>query len=265
MNVSEVGIDALRYDDRGLAPAVVQDARDGTVLMLGYMNAEALARTMESGDVHFWSRSRGALWLKGETSGNYLRLVEIRVDCDGDALLVRALPEGPTCHTGERSCFSRRLPAQVSHAEPLATASLAGAPAPPSPIDAAPPLHPPARTPASDSPPTETRPPGADSSTALNRLWATIEARRAQPEPGSYTNHLLDAGIDRIGRKIGEESAETIIAAKNDSPLELGREVADLFYHALVLLAARGVSLPDVYAELDARHGAPRRHGQAKG
>jgi len=231
VNVSEIGIDALRYDDRGLAPAVVQDARDGTVLMLGYMNAEALARTMESGDVHFWSRSRGALWLKGETSGNYLRLVEIRVDCDGDALLVRALPEGPTCHTGERSCFSRRLPATA--AQTLAET------APALSVDAA---------------------AGTAMATALDRLWATIEARRAQPEPGSYTNHLLDAGIDRIGRKIGEESAETIIAAKNDSPLELGREVADLFYHALVLLAARGVSLPDVYAELDARHGAPRRH-----
>ena len=237
MNISEVDIAALRYDDRGLAPAVVQDARDGTVLMLGYMNAEALARTMESGDVHFWSRSRGALWLKGETSGNYLRLVEIRLDCDGDALLIRALPEGPTCHTGERSCFSRRLPATVVHPEPIAAVLAETEPG--LSLDV---------------------PAGMAMATALDRLWATIEARRRAPEPGSYTNHLLDAGVDRIGRKIGEEAAETIIAAKNESRLELGREVADLFYHALVLLAARGVSLQDVYAELDARHGAPRRH-----
>lgn len=245
MDISEIGIEALRYDARGLIPAVVQDAGDGTVLMLGYMNAEALTRTVESGDVHFWSRSRGALWLKGETSGNYLRLVEMRLDCDSDALLIRAMPEGPTCHTGERSCFSRQLPSPAVHPEPLTAAPGVEAPASGAAV---------VEAPVSASP-----------ATALDRLWATIEARQAHPEPGSYTNHLLDAGVDRIGRKIGEEAAETIIAAKNDSPLELSREAADLFYHTLVLLAARGVSLPDVYAELEARHGAPRRHGQAKG
>lgn len=239
MEIPDVDIDALRYDDRGLVAAVVQDARDSAVLMLGYMNAEALARTLESGDIHFWSRSRGALWLKGETSGNYLRLVEVRLDCDGDALLLRAVPEGPTCHTGERSCFSRRLPAPAAHAEPSVDL----------PIPAAPSATEPQPGPGAPSP-----------ATALDQLWATIEARRAHPEPGSYTNHLLDAGVDRIGRKIGEEAAETIIAAKNESPLELSREAADLFYHALVLLAARGVTLSDVYAELEARHGAPRRH-----
>ena len=129
-------------------------------------------------------------------------------------------------------------------------------------MDMAPAAHVPASIPRADSPASGDVPADAVPSTALDRLWATIDARRMQPEPGSYTNHLLDAGVDRIGRKIGEEAAETIIAAKNESLLELSREAADLFYHTLVLLAARGVSLPDVYAELDARHGAPRRHGQ---
>ena len=211
--------DSIRYDDRGLVPAVVQDARDGTVLMVGFMNDEALARTLSGGDVWFWSRSRGALWHKGDTSGNFLRLVELRLDCDGDALLVRALPEGPTCHTGERSCFSSALQATAAHAEP-------------SPVGSA----------------------------MLDHVFATIEGRRADPEPGSYTNHLLAGGVDRIGRKIGEEAAEVIIAAKNESAAELAGEVADLIYHALVLLAARGVTLDDVAAVLAAREGAPRRH-----
>lgn len=209
----------IRFDERGLVPAVVQDARDGTVLMLGYVNAEALARTRESGEMWFWSRSRGALWHKGETSGNVLRVVEIRADCDGDTLLVRALPAGPTCHTGARSCFTDQIPTEHAHPEP-----------PPS------------------------------GGVVLDRLDALIAARAAASEPGSYTNHLLAAGVDRIGRKIGEEAAETIIAAKNDSPSDLAAEVADLFYHSLVLLAARGLSLQDVGVVLAAREGAPRRH-----
>jgi phosphoribosyl-ATP pyrophosphohydrolase/phosphoribosyl-AMP cyclohydrolase len=215
----ELTPDDVRFDDRGLTPAVIQDAGDGAVLMVGYMNAEALARTLRTGDIWFWSRSRAELWHKGETSGNYLRLVDLRVDCDGDALLVRATPAGPTCHTGERSCFSGRISSDVAHTEPV-----------PRPA------------------------------TALDALWAVIEERRAHPEAGSYTNHLLTNGVDRIGRKIGEEAAETIIAAKNHTPIELGKEIADLLYHTLVLMAAEGVSLHDVYAELASRHGAPRRH-----
>jgi phosphoribosyl-ATP pyrophosphohydrolase/phosphoribosyl-AMP cyclohydrolase len=214
-----VDLEAVRYDDRGLVPTVVQDARDGAVLMLGFMNAEALARTLADGDIWFWSRSRGALWHKGETSGNYLRLVEARLDCDGDAILLRALPEGPTCHTGERSCFSAQLPASTVRAE---------------------------------LPPT-----GA---AVIDALFAVVEERKRSPEPGSYTNHLLKEGVDRIGRKIGEEAAEVIIAAKNGSHEELAREMADLLYHGLVLLSAQGVTLDDVCAELANRVGAPRRH-----
>ena len=211
--------DLIRYDDRGLVPAVVQDAADGAVLMVGFMNEEALSRTLSTGDVWFWSRSRRSLWHKGETSGNVLRLVELRLDCDGDALLVRAAPEGPTCHTGERSCFATSLPAAITY-----------------------PAH------------------GRGGAGELATLFATIQERRARPESGSYTTHLLEQGVDRIARKIGEEAAEVIVAAKNNTALELSREVADLFYHALVLLAAGGATLDDVGAELASRRGAPRRH-----
>jgi phosphoribosyl-ATP pyrophosphohydrolase/phosphoribosyl-AMP cyclohydrolase len=217
--MQEPDFERLRFDQHGLVPAVVQDVQDGTVLMVGYMSREALQRTLESGDVWFWSRSRAALWHKGETSGHYLRTVDVWLDCDGDAVLVRARPEGPTCHTGARSCFFTAL-----------------------------------TTP--EAPP----PAAGDTGNALERLWSVIADRQAHPEPGSYTNHLLTAGVDRIGRKIGEEAAETIIAAKNHAPSEIMAEVADLLYHTLVLLAAEHVALADVFAELDRRHGAPRRY-----
>ncbi len=209
----------VRFDDRGLVPAIVRDARHGDVLMLGFMNAEALARTMSSGDVWFWSRSRSHLWHKGDTSGNYLRVVELRLDCDADAVLVEALPEGPTCHTGSASCFTQPVP--VENAQPTPTPS-GGA--------------------------------------VLDALFRTIEQRRLNPEEGSYTNHLLTKGVDRIGRKIGEEAAEVIIAAKNGNAPEIAGEVADLFYHALVLLSERGLTLDDVGEALWRREGAPRRH-----
>lgn len=216
---AESRIEGLRFDDRGLVPAIVQDATDGTVLMLGYMNAVAVELTLSSGDVWFWSRSRAELWHKGDTSGNVLRVVEVRADCDRDAVLVRAAPEGPTCHTGARSCFSAALPASNVH-------------------------------PAGDR----------SGGVVLSDLFETIEGRRHNPEQGSYTNHLLTQGVDRIARKLGEETAEVIIAAKNGHPEELSAEVADLFYHVLVLLSAQGVSLDDVGRVLRLREGAPRRH-----
>jgi phosphoribosyl-ATP pyrophosphohydrolase/phosphoribosyl-AMP cyclohydrolase len=218
MNTSGL-VDAVRFDERGIAPAVVQDAGDGTVLMLGYMNREALERTLSSREIWFWSRSRGELWHKGATSGNIHRVVEVRIDCDGDTLLVKAVPDGPTCHTGTRACFAKTLWA-TNDFEP-------------------------------------SRPSGG---AVLDTLFETIEGRRSAPEPGSYTNHLLNEGVDRIGRKIGEESAEVIIAAKNSNTGELTSEVADLFYHTLVLLSAQGIALDDVGAELSRRESAPRRH-----
>lgn len=203
----------LRFDQNGLIPAIIQHARSGEVLMLGYMNADALQQTIDSGLVTFWSRSRHELWQKGATSGNVLRLVELRQDCDGDALLVLAEPAGPTCHTGHASCFHR---------------DLHGAPTP-------------ARV-----------PPG----TMAARLTDIIRERRSEGNTESYTVRLMLGGVDRIGKKIGEEAAEVIIAAKNDSAAELTYEMADLLYHSLVLLERQGVPIEAVWAELERRHAA---------
>ncbi len=200
----------LTFDTQGLIPAIVQHARSGEVLMLGYMNAESLRLTLESGLVTFWSRSRSELWQKGMTSGNVLRLVEIRQDCDGDALLVLAEPEGPTCHTGQPGCFHRDLEGQL----------------------------------------TSLRLPQLS---VLMRLVDTIHARRQDANPESYTARLLHGGVDRIGKKIGEEAAEVIIAAKNRSVSEVTYEMADLLYHSLVLLEDQGVELTMVLAELQRR------------
>ena len=204
--------EGLVYDASGLIPVVVQDRSSGDVLMLAYANAEALARTAETRLAHFWSRSRQALWRKGETSGNLLRLVELRQDCDGDALLVLAEPAGPTCHTGEPSCFHTAL----------------------------------------DGSPAAARVP---SGAVLTQLSDLIAQRAAERPEGSYTVKLLDGGVDRIGKKIGEEAAEVIIAAKNNAPSELTWEVADLLYHSLVLLVQQGVSLDAIWGELRRRHG----------
>ncbi|NNJ10780.1 bifunctional phosphoribosyl-AMP cyclohydrolase/phosphoribosyl-ATP diphosphatase HisIE [Chloroflexales bacterium ZM16-3] len=200
----------MKYDDNGLIPAIVQHARSGEVLMLGYMNEEALRLTHESGLVTFWSRSRSEIWQKGATSGNTLSLVAIREDCDGDALLVLAEPAGPTCHTGERSCFFRDL---------------------------------------SDTPLAAPAVPGS----IVARLADLIHQRGAQQDESSYTAKLLRGGVDRIGKKIGEEAAEVIIGAKNGSPAELTYEMADLIYHSLVLLENQGVTPEDVWVELERR------------
>lgn len=200
----------MKYDDNGLIPAIIQHARSGEVLMLGYMNEEALQHTRESGLVTFWSRSRQALWTKGETSGNSLRLVSIRQDCDSDALLVLAEPAGPTCHTGERSCFFRNLEGEKVTA-PAIPASI------------------------------------------LTRLADLIHQRGVEQSSESYTSKLLRGGVDRIGKKIGEEAAEVIIAAKNNSSAELEYELADLVYHSLVLLESQGVAPEAIWRELERR------------
>lgn len=201
----------MRFDEQGLIPVIVQHARSGEVLMLGYMNDEALRQTVETKLVTFWSRSRGTLWQKGATSGNILRLVEVRQDCDGDALLVLAEPAGPTCHTGAVSCFHRTI----------------------------------------EGTPADTRVPPGSVVTQLADLIA--ERARTRPE-GSYTTKLLDGGVDRIGKKIGEEAAEVIIAAKNGSPPELIWEFADLLYHSFVLLEQQGVAVEMVWEELRRRY-----------
>ena len=203
----------LRWSKEGLIPAIVQDAHTGQVLMLAYMNEESLARTLESGDTWFWSRSRGELWHKGATSGNTQRLVEVRYDCDADTLLVRVEPAGPACHTNRQSCFYRRLP-DGSEVEP---------------------------------------PPAAGG--VLDHLEAVIRDRKVHPQDGSYTNKLLDGGLPRIGQKVGEEAIETIVSALSEGDERLVNEMADLVYHALVLLAARNLTWADVEASLAHRFG----------
>jgi len=211
----------VSYNSQGLLTAVVQDAHTHAVLMVGYMNADALSRTVQSGEAWFWSRSRQALWHKGATSGNYLRVVELRADCDGDALLVLAHPQGPTCHTGARSCFD--------------------------PVDG--PLDASSERPAAEASDKEATP------AVLASLFEVIEGRRRQRPEGAYTTYLFDKGVDKICKKIGEEATEVVIAAKNASAAELTSEMADLFYHALVLLAATETPPGGVWEELRRRQG----------
>lgn len=193
-------IDALAWDKQGgLLPAVVQDADTLRVLMLGYMSRESLARTLASGWVTFFSRSRQALWTKGAGSGNRLALVALQVDCDRDSLLLQARPAGPTCHLGRASCFAQ------APADPLA------------------------------------------------ELDAVLEARRTAPADASYTRRLFDAGIARIAQKVGEEGVETALAAVAGDDAAVRGEAADLAYHLLVLLRARGLRLDDLRAQLAAR------------
>ncbi|HEV3087480.1 MAG TPA: bifunctional phosphoribosyl-AMP cyclohydrolase/phosphoribosyl-ATP diphosphatase HisIE [Candidatus Elarobacter sp.] len=203
----------IRWDANGLAPVVIADAATGAVLTLAYANREALERTIATCSTWLWSRSRNELWEKGATSGNTQRVVSVSVDCDADALLYRVIPNGPACHTGAVSCFATTLP--------LADAE-----------------HPPE---------------AATFATSIAALARTIESRKRYPIEGSYTAKLFAGGVDRIGKKIGEEATEVVIAAKNADRGELVWETADLLYHALVLLAERGVSLDEVGAELSRR------------
>lgn len=191
----------------GLIPAVVQDAFDGRVLMQGYMNRQALQNTLDSEHVTFWSRSREALWTKGETSGNTLELVSVHADCDGDCLLVMARPQGPTCHRGTDTCFD----SEKTVAPELAF---------------------------------------------LARLENIIAQRDEDRPEESYTTSLLESGVKRIAQKVGEEGVETALAAVDGSTDELLDESADLVYHLLVLLRARGLALDDLMAKLNARHTA---------
>ena len=204
-----------RWGADGLLPVVVADATTGAVLTVAYANREALERTLQTASTWLWSRSRGELWNKGATSGNTQRVVSVSLDCDGDALLYRVIPNGPACHTGAASCF---------------TATVA--------LDAAP-------------------PPDGMFASAIGALARTIASRKVTPVEGSYTAKLFAGGVDRIGKKIGEEATEVVIAAKNADRGELVWETADLLYHTLVLLAECGVALDEVGAELS-RRATPR-------
>jgi len=205
----------LKLDEQGLIPAVIQDARTLRVLMMAYMNQEAIDLSLRHRETYFWSRSRKQIWHKGETSGNRQKIDKVELDCDGDTLLVSVTPSGPACHTGTESCFDAK-------------------PVPESPTAGLPPVR---LTP----------------HTTLNRLVEVIKRRKTDMPEGSYTAYLFSKGIDKILKKIGEEAAETIIAAKNKSKPELAMESADLLYHLLVLFVNEGLELDDVLIELERR------------
>ena len=202
-----INIDELKFDEKGLIPAVVVDAHSKQVLTLAYMNRESLQISMEKEQTCFWSRSRNELWLKGETSGNYQHIVSITADCDKDALVVMVEPEGPACHTGETSCFYNPVfQSQQRH------------------------------------------------EFSMDGLMQLIEGRKITRQEGSYTTYLFNKGLDKILKKVGEESTEVIIAAKAQDKAETIYEISDLAYHVLVLMVEAGISLEDIRKELASRH-----------
>ncbi|MDD4494643.1 MAG: bifunctional phosphoribosyl-AMP cyclohydrolase/phosphoribosyl-ATP diphosphatase HisIE [Eubacteriales bacterium] len=206
-------VDKAKFNDKGLMPVIIQDSKSKTVLMLAYMNRLALEKTIETGLTHFWSRSREKLWMKGETSGHIQRVVSMSLDCDCDTLLVNVEQTVAACHTGTFSCFSETVEADCC---------------------------------ASDSA-------NGGRIEILQKLYNIILDRKANPKEGSYTKYLFEKGLDKILKKVGEESAEVIIAAKNQNADEIIYEVSDLVYHVMVLLAEREVSPEAIYQELEKR------------
>lgn len=185
----------------GLIPCIIQDSDTDKVLMLGFMNEEALARTKQEKKITFFSRSKQRLWTKGETSGHFLELVSILTDCDEDTLLIKVKPKGPVCHTGADTCFQEK-----------------------------------------------------NLKIGLEFLEEVIHERKINPKAGSYTNHLLDSGINKVAQKVGEEAIELVIEAKDNNQENFLNEAADLMYHYFVLLAAKGFKLDDVVKVLRDRH-----------
>lgn len=212
-----INIEELTFDEKGLIPAIVVDSVSKKVLTLAYMNKESLQISMEQKKTCFWSRSRGELWLKGETSGNYQHIVSITADCDNDALVVVVDKDGPACHTGAESCFFNPLFESDERQE-----------------------------------------------FSLQGLMGLIEDRKTNPAEGSYTTYLFNKGLDKILKKIGEESTEVIIAAKAQDKKETVYELSDLIYHALVLMIEMGISLEDIHKELASRHVIDKKVKQEK-
>ena len=202
-----ININELKFDEKGLIPAIVVDSCSKKVLTLAYMNRESLEISMEKGLTCFWSRSRNELWLKGETSGNYQHIVSITADCDKDALIVTVEKDGPACHLGTDSCFTN----PVWESDDLHDFSYEG-------------------------------------------LMELIKGRKTEKKEGSYTTYLFEKGIDKILKKVGEESTEVIIAAKDNDKAETIYEIADLAYHVMVLMIEMGISLEDIHRELASRH-----------
>lgn len=200
-------LNTLKFDEKGLIPAVVVDALSKKVLTVAYMNRESLEISMKEGKTCFWSRSRKELWRKGETSGNFQHIVSITADCDRDALTVEVLKDGPACHLGTESCFNETVyQSEENHGF------------------------------------------------SIDGLMELLEGRKADKPEGSYTTYLFEKGLDKILKKVGEESTEVIIAAKAEDKKETIYEIADLAYHVLVLMVEAGISLEDVRKELASRH-----------
>lgn len=215
-----INIDNIKFDEKGLIPAVIQQKETGTVLMLAYMNKESLTKTVETGVTWFYSRSRNSLWQKGETSGHVQKVQEIYYDCDADTLLIKVEQTGVACHEGTLSCFSRKLGDTELQGEKLVDTSK---------------IY------------------GQSVSSVLHDLYHVINDRKTNPKEGSYTNYLFEKGQDKILKKVGEEAAETIIASKNNDKQELISEMSDLWYHCLVLLANHNVTPSELLAELQKR------------
>ena len=210
-------IDNLHFDQNGLIPAIAQDWVDGSILMMAWMNKESIIKTLESGEIHYWSRSRNELWHKGKTSGHFQILKGIRADCDSDTILISIEQVGSiACHTGKRSCFFKDLATNQDD------------------------IFPP--------------------SDACSELFRTIEQRKKHPEVGSYTNSLLKEGDNKILKKIGEETAEFIMACKDKDQISVANEAADLVFHLQVALSHQNVSWTDILKVLAKRRGGPRRN-----
>lgn len=212
-----IDIEKLKFDEKGLIPAIVVDACTKKVLTLAYMNRESLKISMEKGVTCFWSRSRNALWLKGETSGNYQHIVSITADCDYDALTVTVEKDGPACHLGNESCFANEIWESDSLSE-----------------------------------------------FSLESLLELIKGRKTDKKEGSYTTYLFEKGLDKILKKVGEESTEVIVASKNNDKKETIYEIADLTYHIMVLMIEMGISLDDIWKELASRHVIDKKIKQEK-
>ncbi|HBQ27595.1 MAG TPA: bifunctional phosphoribosyl-AMP cyclohydrolase/phosphoribosyl-ATP pyrophosphatase [Syntrophomonas sp.] len=213
-------IDDIKFDEKGLIPAIIQDNKSGQVLMLAYMNRESLAKTIETGRTWFYSRSRGQLWMKGEESGHIQEVQEILYDCDQDTLLIKVEQTGVACHTGHYSCFYRDIEGKEIELTLVDVEKIYNS----------------------------RQGPGI-----LYELYDIISDRKEKMPEGSYTAYLFDKGLDKILKKVGEENAEVIIAAKNREKSEVVYEVSDLIYHLLVLLVEQGVELDDIFAELKSR------------
>jgi phosphoribosyl-AMP cyclohydrolase / phosphoribosyl-ATP pyrophosphohydrolase len=243
--LSKEGLEALDFEKDGLIPAVVQDLHTREVLMVGFTNKDMVERTLETGNAWFWTRSKARPWLKGETSGNFIRVREVRRNCYDNSLLYLSEPVGPVCHTDEVGCYYRRLDGskveiEASYAPHTSTDAGTGAADQGS-----------APTPASSHDPARSR---ASHAGDLEWLWAVIQQRvRDRPE-GSYPVRLLDQGTDRVLKKVGEEAGEVIIAAKNRAKDELAAEMADLWFHTLLVLQDAGMSPDDVFQVLAGRH-----------